>query len=278
MNKTEESKKTDRYQQPITLLAENINLTYRVQTDENPRFAFGLGKRHIQKNALRNISLSAREGEFIGLIGRNGSGKSSLLRVLAGLETPTAGTVMTAAKPQLLGVGAALNPVISGEENIRLGLLAMGYTPKEVEERKEVVIRLSQLGEAISTPLKTYSSGMAARLKFSISVAAEPKILMVDEALATGDATFQERSNRAMRGLIRNAGTVFLVNHSASVIRKTCNRVIWLEKGEVISDGVPRSVTKTYLQFASLLAKGKKYAASEIISKEKLKYAKIMHP
>lgn len=259
------NKAKDNHQRRITLFAEDINLTYRVQTDENPRFILGLGKRHVQKRALRDVSLSAREGDFIGLVGRNGSGKSSLLRVLAGLETATSGTVLTAAKPQLLGVGAALNPSISGEENIRLGLLAMGYTPEEVETRKEVVIRLSQLGAAISTPLKTYSSGMAARLKFSISVAAEPKILMVDEALATGDATFQERSNRAMRGLIRKAGTVFLVNHSASVIRKTCNRVIWLEQGEIICDGAPKSVTEQYLDFASFLAKGKKQAAFEIL-------------
>lgn len=254
---------------PITVFAEKINLTYRVITDENPRFAFGLGKRRVDKRALTNISFNAREGEFIGLIGRNGSGKSSLLRVLAGLETATSGTVLTAAKPQLLGVGAVLNQAISGEENIRLGLLAMGYTPKEVEERKEVVIKLSQLGDAIFTPLKTYSSGMAARLRFSISVAAEPKILMVDEALATGDATFQERSNRAMRGLIRKTGTVFLVNHSTNVIQKTCNRVIWLEQGQIVSDGLPKAVTERYREFAARLAKGDQHSAYQMINEMK---------
>src|SRR5690606_6977869 len=128
----------------------------------------------------------------------NGSGKSTLLRTLAGLEPPSSGTVLTSAKPVLLGVSAALIPDLTGAENVKLGALAMGLTPEQADAAFDQVVELSALGDAIDLPMRTYSSGMAGRLKFAISLAANPEILMIDEALATGDATFAERSKKAM--------------------------------------------------------------------------------
>src|SRR5699024_2428679 len=156
--------------------------------------------------------LAVREGEFVGIIGRNGSGKSTLLRMLAGVEPPTSGVVLTSDRPQLLGVSAALMGDLTGAENIRLGFLALGMSLEQADEHLIGAIELSALDEKIDLPMRTYSSGMASRLKFAISVMADPKILMIDEALSTGDAAFAERSTKKMDELLEKAGTVFMVN------------------------------------------------------------------
>lgn len=258
---------------PITLVADNIRMTYRVRYTGRGRNPINKLRR-VPKPVLKGISFYAREKEFVGVIGRNGSGKSTMLRVLAGLETPTAGRVFSSAKPQLLGVGAALIPTLSGHENVMLGLLAMGYTPDEADQLRPSVIELAQIGRAIHTPMNTYSSGMGARLRFAISVAANPKILMVDEALATGDASFQERSKAAMDSMIQKAGTVFLVNHSRSAIEDMCNRVIWLEDGEIVADGDPLQKMEQYMVYVSALAREEYDYAAEFLGKVKDTYAR----
>ncbi|MDJ1370953.1 ABC transporter ATP-binding protein [Gulosibacter molinativorax] len=215
--------------------------------------------------ALRGISFAAREGEFIGLIGRNGSGKSSLLRVLAGTEPPTKGLVVTSSKPQLLGVSAALMPDLSGDENIQLGLLAMGMTPAQARERRKSVIELADIGESIRRPMRTYSSGMGARLRFAISVAAEPQILMIDEALATGDASFLERSKQAMNRMLQKTGTVFLVSHAAQTVEEMCSRAIWLDTGKIVADGPAVEVARSYRWYAHNLAQGKTETAAKLL-------------
>lgn len=199
--------------------------------------------------------MAARKGEFIGLVGRNGSGKSALLRVLAGVEAPTSGEVFAASAPQLMGVGAALMPNLTGLDNIRIGLLAMGLTPAEVHDRIPQVAELADIGKSIRMPMRTYSSGMRARLRFAISVASQPDIIMIDEALATGDDAFRERSNQAMRDLIARSGTGFLVNHSAGVIREMCTRVVWMDEGAIIEDGDTLDVMQHYSYFMSALRK-----------------------
>ncbi|MGO1545669.1 MAG: ABC transporter ATP-binding protein [Gulosibacter sp.] len=251
----------------MTVLAEGIHMDYRVTLDAaagSKRSKFQLRKPRTTFHALRGISLYACEGEFIGLVGRNGSGKSTLLRVLAGLESPTSGTVMTSAKPQLLGVSAALQPNLSGLENIRLGLLAMGLSPAEAEERRQRIVQFADIGDSIRMPMRTYSSGMGARLRFAISVAAEPEILMVDEALSTGDSAFLERSEEAMRDLMKRSGTGFLVNHSSSAITSMCSRAIWLDQGQVIADGDPKTVVHDYEVFARAHARGRPESAANV--------------
>ena len=250
----------------LTLLATDITLDYpvRIAREEKTRGLFSSAGERGVVHAVRGVCLAARQGEFIGLVGRNGSGKSALLRVLAGVEAPTTGEVFAASKPQLMGVGAALMPHLTGLDNIRIGLLAMGLTPDEVQARIAQVAELADIGDSIRMPMRTYSSGMRARLRFSISVAAEPDIIMIDEALSTGDDAFRERSNQAMKDLIARSGTGFLVNHSAPVIRELCTRVVWMDKGEIVEDGETMRVMKDYSMFMNALRKHGEKKALEV--------------
>ena len=251
----------------ITVLASNVELEYRTTQDRRRTRShfFQRPNKTVYFQALRNISMVAREGELIGLIGRNGSGKSSLLRVLAGLQPPTSGQVLTSSQPQLLGVSAALMPSLSGEENIRLGLLALGLPREEIEERRDRIVTLSGLEDVITMPMNSYSSGMGARLRFAISVAAEPEILMIDEALSTGDAVFMERSRLAMEKMLSKAGTVFLVSHAAQTIEEMCTRAIWLDSGAIIAEGPAREVAREYRWYAHNLAQGKTEFAADLL-------------
>lgn len=255
---------------PVTVAAHNLRMRYKVpRTDRTPRKGIAaklLPRKHmVAVAALRGVDLTVREGEFVGIIGRNGSGKSTLLRVLAGIEPPTSGVVLTSARPQLLGVSAALMGELTGAENIKLGFLALGMTPDEADEKFEAAAELSALGDAVDLPMRTYSSGMGARLKFAISVMAEPKILMIDEALSTGDATFAERSKRKMDEMLGAAGTVFMVNHGAKTIENMCSRAIWMEKGRIVMDGDTFDVTKRYRSFAYRMAQNREEEAMEYL-------------
>lgn len=255
---------------PVTVVAHRLRMRYKAQrTDRTPRKGL-LGKvirrkQMVSVSALRGIDLQVRSGEFVGIIGRNGSGKSTLLRALAGVEPPTSGVVLTSARPQLLGVSAALMGELTGAENIKLGFLAMGLSPEEAEEKFPAAAELSALGETIDLPMRTYSSGMGARLKFAISVMAEPKILMIDEALSTGDATFSERSAKKMDDMLANAGTVFMVNHAAQTIENMCSRAIWMERGRVVLDGDAVEVARKYRWFAHNLAQGEEEKAAGLL-------------
>lgn len=263
-SKTPEGRRTG----AVALLASDIRLEYRVPVDreDGRRLPFGMGVQYSTFEAVKGISLLAREGEFIGLIGRNGSGKSTLLRVLAGAETPTSGVVMAKSRPQLLGVSAALQPNLSGSENIRLGLLAMGLTPEQAAERRERIVRLADIGDSIRRPMRTYSSGMKARLRFAISVAADPEILMIDEALSTGDAAFVQRSRDAMFELMEGAGTGFLVSHSSKTIESMCTRAIWLDSGELVADGAVSEVVSGYRDYTKALAANDKASAIRLLA------------
>ncbi|AEV81461.1 techoic acid ABC transporter ATP-binding protein [Actinoplanes sp. SE50] len=200
-------------------------------------------------HAVKGVSFVAYKGEAVGLIGSNGSGKSTLLRAVAGLLPVHRGAIYAAGQPSLLGVNAALMNDLSGERNVELGCLAMGMTPAEVKERKKEIIDFSGInerGDFASLPMRTYSSGMGARLRFSIAAAKQHDVLLIDEALATGDAKFRRRSEARVRELRAQAGTVFLVSHSEQSIRDTCERVIWLESGLIRADGPTEDVLKEY--------------------------------
>lgn len=249
----------------VTIAAENVRLRYTVQRSSGQRWWRRGQSTSVTGPVLRGVTLAAREGEMVGLVGLNGSGKSSLLRVLAGLQPATSGVVTASAQPQLLGVSAALVPELSGEENIWLGTLAMGMTPDDAYFAKERIEQLAGIGDAIKQPMKTYSSGMGARLRFAISVAADPEILMIDEALSTGDASFAERSKEAMHGLIARAGTVFLVSHAAKTIEDMCTRALWLDAGTLIADGPAGEVANMYRYYAHSIALGKHEAAKKAL-------------
>lgn len=255
---------------PLTVVAHRVSMRYRApRTDRAPRRGL-LGRisprrSMVSVSAVRGVDLTVREGEFVGIIGRNGSGKSTLLRMLAGVEPPTSGSIYTSARPQLLGVSAALMSDLTGAENIKLGFLALGMTPDQADELLPQAAELSALGDAVDLPMRTYSSGMSSRLKFAISVMAQPKILMVDEALSTGDATFSKRSKAKMDELLENAGTVFMVNHAPRAIENVCSRVIWMEKGRIVMDGDTREVSATYRSFTYRMARDREDEAMEIL-------------
>lgn len=211
------------------------------------------GRQHVgavgEVHAVRGVSFTVRHGESVGIVGVNGSGKSTMLRAIAGLMPPRSGSVHVSGEPSLLGVNAALMPALTGERNIMIGGLALGLTPKQVEERFDEVVEFAGIGDFVYLPMKTYSSGMGARLRFAISSSASPDILMIDEALATGDAAFKERSKARIEQVRENAGTVFLVSHSISTIEAMCTRVLWMHQGQLVMDGPVHEVAGAYKDF-----------------------------
>lgn len=186
------------------------------------RFVSGRGSGRRVLRALHGVSFDVHEGESVGVIGSNGSGKSTLMSALAGLQPATSGEILVSDEPKLLGVGAVLIPHASGFRNIRLGLLALGLTAEEADERVDEIIEFTDLGEAIERPLNTYSSGMRARLHFAIATAVAPRILLIDEALAVGDRAFRVKSNRRIEQVLAGAGTLMMVSHSLGEIRRQC--------------------------------------------------------
>ena len=188
-------------------------------------------------HAIRGISFVANRGDAVGVIGRNGSGKSTLLRAIAGLLPPEEGNVYTAGEASLLGVNAALLDDLTGERNVVLGCLAMGMSKQETKEKYPGIVEFSGVGDFIDLAMKTYSTGMGSRLRFAIAAAKSQEILLIDEALATGDAEFRVKSHNRIQDLRAEAGTVFLVAHNLEEVELTCNKVIWMERGEIVKQG-----------------------------------------
>ncbi|MGI8761087.1 MAG: ABC transporter ATP-binding protein [Jatrophihabitantaceae bacterium] len=238
-----------------TVVVDNVHLVYRITGRHAKAGAPAVAKRLLQRkpppgmreiHAVRGVSFVARRGEAVGLIGPNGSGKSTLLRAIAGLMPPESGAIYTQGQPSLLGVAAALMNDMTGERNVVLGCLAMGMSPEEVKQNYPGICEFAGIGEFISLPMNTYSSGMGARLRFAIAAAKSHEVLLIDEALATGDAEFRRRSEARIRELREEAGTVFVVSHGLGVIRETCGRAIWMEKGEIVADGEADAVVQAY--------------------------------
>ena len=197
-------------------------------------------------HALKGVSFVASEGESIGVIGHNGSGKTTLLRAIGGLVPVTAGKVRVRATPVLLGVKAALEPDLSARQNILLGGTSLRIPRAELIDRTDEILAFAGLEEYHDVPLRAFSSGMRARLSFAIATAATPDILLIDEALSVGDAEFKQRSDARIKELIAGAGTVFVVSHSMRAILDVCDRVLWIDHGELIADGPAEAVVDAY--------------------------------
>lgn len=197
-------------------------------------------------NALKGVSFVAHEGESIGVVGHNGSGKSTLMRSIAGFHSPSKGAVYASSRPALLGVNAALLGDLTGEKNVILGGLALGMTPAEIAAKRDEIVEFSGIEEFIDLPMRAYSSGMAARLRFSIAISRAHQILLVDEALAVGDKGFRDKSEQRIRDMREQAGTVFLVSHSMRSILDTCTRVLWIDHGNLKMDGPADQVVEAY--------------------------------
>lgn len=227
---------------PLSVLVDDIRVSYRVRAHGRV-----VPRRTVLVEAVRGVSFDIHQGESIGVIGRNGAGKSTLLRAIAGLLPLEGGTVYASSTPVLLGVGKTLVPRLSGRENIELGCLALGLSREQVRERMDDIVDFAGLSGSIDLPLSTYSSGMGARLKFAIASSVVHDILLLDEALATGDMEFKERSISRMQELRARAQAVVLVSHSMSSIRESCSRVVWLDKGVVRADGATDDVIDQYV-------------------------------
>lgn len=236
---------------PISVRIDRADVRYRVY--EEPYFSARKlvsrgfkARRSVEVHAVRDVSFDVRVGEAVGVIGSNGSGKSTLLRSIAGVQSLHSGSILVRGEVGLLGVGAALKPALSGYRNIMLGGLAMGLSREEIDEKMDDIIEFAGLGEAMGRPMQTYSSGMRARLAFSVSTLRAPDILLIDEALAVGDKDFRAKSLQRLDEIRRQAGTILMVTHNMAEIRQACNRAIWLDQGVAMMDGAVDDVIAAY--------------------------------
>jgi teichoic acid transport system ATP-binding protein len=235
---------------PLSLRVSDVHIEYELfdarRAALRQRFASHTGESRRVVHAVKGVSFDVSEGESVGMIGSNGSGKSTILAAIAGMLAPSQGEILVSDEPRLMGVGATLMPLATGARNIRLGCLALGMAPAEVEAQFDEIADFTELGEAIERPLRTYSSGMRARLHFAIATAIAPKILLIDEALSVGDQKFKEKSTERIASILASAGTLLLVSHSMAELRKHCSRGIWLEQGVLRVDGPIDDVIEQY--------------------------------
>lgn len=188
--------------------------------------------------ALNDVSFSVKQGEVVGFLGSNGAGKSTLLKVISGVMKPTSGTVKCYGNIcPMIELGAGFDMQLTAAENVYLSGAIMGYTKKMIDEKYKEIVEFSELGSFMNVPLQNFSSGMVARLAFSIATIADPEILIVDEILSVGDMAFQEKSMTKMLSMIGGGTTVLFVSHSLEQVRNLCSRVIWLEKGRIVAAG-----------------------------------------
>jgi ABC-type polysaccharide/polyol phosphate transport system ATPase subunit len=231
----------------------DVTVRFRPLVDRKPTLRRSLGRlRHREVEevvALDRVTLDIMKGEAFGIIGRNGAGKSTLLKVFAKTLRPDEGTINVYGKAStLLQLGVGFNPHLSGRRNVYLGGLAAGLRKSEIEERFESIVDYAGLWDSIDRPVRTYSSGMFSRLAFSVGMAMEPSILLLDEVLAVGDEAFRTKSMETMRGLLERAGTIVFVSHSLPSVAEFCDRVMWLESGRIRQIGDAADVVAAYQQ------------------------------
>lgn len=241
-----------------TIRIDDLSVRYRVPMERIPslkEYAIRRLKRTLAFHdfwALNQVSFQAARGEFLGIIGPNGAGKSTLLKVIARVLHPTAGRVRVRGRVcPLLELGAGFDPELTGRENIFLNGTILGFSRRDLETRQDRIIAFAGLQDFIDAPLRTYSSGMIARLGFSIVTDENPDILIIDEILSVGDAEFQEKSADRMAQFMNSGTTILFVSHSLNDIRRFCRRVIWLQQGRLQAEGDPETVIQKYLDHVS---------------------------
>ena len=233
------------------ILVENLTVRFRQFVDKKPTLRKALARRQLRQaeyvEALTDVSFQVEQGEAFGVIGSNGAGKSTLLRCLAGTLRPNSGKVVVNGKTStLLQLGVGFNPELSGRQNIYLGGLAAGLRKFEIDGLYDEIVAYAELEDAIDRPVKTYSSGMFARLAFSISMHLDPDVLLLDEVLAVGDQSFREKSMNTMKEVLNRSGTIVFVSHSLQSVADFCDRALWLERGQVKMIGPAEEVVESY--------------------------------
>ena len=232
---------------------ENVSVRYmmsydRVKSIKEYLVQLVKGKiRYEEFWALKGVSFQVEKGDVVGIIGHNGAGKSTLLKVISGILKPTEGNVTVGGNVvPMLELGSGFDHDLTGRENIFLNGAILGYSEQYLKEKYDDIVEFSELGKFIEVPIRNYSSGMLMRLAFSIATVVNPEILIVDEILAVGDAAFQEKSKARMKQLMSGGTTVLFVSHSLDQIREMCNKVVWLDHGEIKMAGQTDEVCNAY--------------------------------
>lgn len=238
----------------LSIQVESLGKCYRIYERPRDRLLQMLlrGRRQYFREfwALRDVSFSVGRGETVGIVGRNGSGKSTLLQMICGTVSPTEGSVQTHGRvAALLELGAGFNLEFTGRENVLLNAAIMGFSRDEMQARMQQVLDFSELGDFLDQPVKTYSSGMYARLAFSIAIHVDPDILIVDEALAVGDARFVAKCMRRIKDIKEKGCTILFVSHDVTSVRTLCERVVWLDKGRLVEQGDVFPVTGRFMEY-----------------------------
>jgi len=239
----------------VGIKIEGVSVQYRVPREQLSgikEYAIRWMQRRLQYHkfwALNDVSIEVHRGEFLGIVGRNGAGKSTLLKVMARVIKPTMGRVVMLGRiAPLLELGAGFHPELTGRENIFLNGALLGLSNKEIADCFDEIISFSEIDEFIDAPLRTYSTGMVARLGFAVATSVRPEIMLVDEVLSVGDSQFQEKCLTRMHAFQKHGTTIVLVTHSMGRVEALCERAIWLDGGKIAAQGEASVVVRQYLQ------------------------------
>lgn len=260
----------------FAIAIEHLSKVYKLYNKPIDRLKEAWSRRGVEFGkkfyALKDINLTICKGETIGIVGKNGAGKSTLLKIITEVLMPTEGSIQIEGKiSALLELGAGFNPEYTGMENIRLNCSMMGMKSEEIEAKIPKIVAFADIGDFIYQPVKSYSSGMFARLAFSVAISSEPEILIVDEALSVGDTRFQIKCMEHMKKMMQGGTTVLFVSHDINAIRRFCSRAIWLDAGEIKMDGEVNRVCDAYLDFlkcGEILANTEEKSIPNFVHKE----------
>lgn len=243
----------------IAITVKDLHICYRGLKKFSIKRSFFKGKKNNVEifEAVKGISFEVEKGKILGFIGKNGSGKSTTLRALAGIFSPDKGIIdLHGNSISLLSIGVGFQPKLTGYENIYLSGMLLGFSESQIKEKEKEIIEFADLGTFINKPVKTYSSGMHSKLAFAITAILETDIMLIDEVLSVGDAAFKEKSYNKMKELISDTNrTVVIVSHSLSTLRELCDEVLWLHEGKIKKIGTPDEVIPEYEQFMESLTK-----------------------